>query len=144
VRVEQANGAARVQPSRAGYLNAIQVYPFSDGALYQIYSAPGEITDVALEPGEQLVGSGPVAAGDTVRWIIGDTESGTGPAIGINASLEGRTKSIPASAFRFAGSSATTSSAVKRRGEPDSASVSVVAGWCLAENMKGSLSRPSS
>jgi P-type conjugative transfer protein TrbG len=78
-RVEQANGAARVQPSRAGYLNAIQVYPFSDGALYQIYSAPGEITDVALEPGEQLVGSGPVAAGDTVRWIIGDTESGTGP-----------------------------------------------------------------
>jgi P-type conjugative transfer protein TrbG len=79
-RVEQANGAARVQPSRAGYLNAIQVYPFSEGALYQIYAAPGEITDVALEPGEQLVGSGPVAAGDTVRWIIGDTESGTGPA----------------------------------------------------------------
>jgi P-type conjugative transfer protein TrbG/P-type conjugative transfer protein TrbL len=65
--------------TRAGYLNAIQVYPFSDGALYQIYSAPGEITDIALEPGEQLVGTGPVAAGDTVRWIIGDTESGTGP-----------------------------------------------------------------
>lgn len=38
------------------------------------------MTDIALEPGEQLVGSGPVAAGDTVRWIIGDTESGTGPA----------------------------------------------------------------
>ena len=31
-----------------------------------------------LQPGEQLVGSGPVAAGDTVRWIIGDTESGSG------------------------------------------------------------------
>ena len=29
-----------------------------------------------MQPGEQLVGSGPVAAGDTVRWIIGDTESG--------------------------------------------------------------------
>ncbi len=78
-RVDQANGAARIQPTRAGYLNAIQVYPFSDGALYQVYAAPGEITDIALEPGEQLVGSGPVAAGDTVRWIIGDTESGTGP-----------------------------------------------------------------
>src|SRR3546814_15857175 len=26
----------------------------------------------------QLVGPGPVAAGDTVRWIIGDTVSGTG------------------------------------------------------------------
>ncbi len=63
-RVDQANGAARIQPTRAGYLNAIQVYPFSDGALYQVYAAPGEVTDVALEPGEQLVGSGPVAAGD--------------------------------------------------------------------------------
>ena len=31
-----------------------------------------------LQEGEQLVGSGPVAAGDTVRWIIGDTESGAG------------------------------------------------------------------
>jgi type IV secretory pathway VirB9-like protein len=33
-----------------------------------------------LQEGEQLVGSGPVAAGDTVRWIIGDTESGTAVA----------------------------------------------------------------
>jgi len=78
IRVEQANGAARVQPTRAGYINAIQVYPFSEGALYQVYAAPGEITDIALEPSEQLVGTGPVAAGDTVRWIVGDTESGTG------------------------------------------------------------------
>ena len=77
-RVELANGAARVQPTRAGYINAIQVYPFTEGALYQVYAAPGEITDIALESGEQLVGAGPVAAGDTVRWIIGDTESGVG------------------------------------------------------------------
>jgi type IV secretion system protein TrbG len=77
-RIAAANEAARVQPTRAGYVNAIEVYPFTEGALYQLYAAPGEVTDVALEPGEQLVGSGPVAAGDTVRWIIGDTESGTG------------------------------------------------------------------
>jgi len=70
VRVDQANGAARVQPTRAGYINAVQVYPFSDGALYQLYAAPGEITDIALEAGEQLVGTGPVAAGDTVRWWL--------------------------------------------------------------------------
>ena len=75
-RVDLANAAARIQPSRSGYLNAVQVYPFAEGALYQVYSAPGEITDIALQQGEDLVGSGPVAAGDTVRWIIGDTESG--------------------------------------------------------------------
>lgn len=77
-RITQANEAARVQPVRNGFINAVQVYPFSSGALYQVYAAPGQVTDVALQPGEQLVGSGPVAAGDTVRWIIGDTESGTG------------------------------------------------------------------
>ena len=76
-RVDLANAAARVQPTRRGYLNAVQVYPFADGALYQVYAAPGQVTDIALQEGEQLVGSGPVAAGDTVRWIIGDTESGT-------------------------------------------------------------------
>ena len=76
-RVEQANGAARMQPTKAGYLNAIQVYPWSEGALYQVYAAPSQITDIALEPGEALAGTGPVAAGDTVRWIIGDTESGS-------------------------------------------------------------------
>jgi len=77
-RVAAANASARVQPTGAGYINAVQVYPFAEGALYQLYTAPGEVTDIALEPGEDLVGTGPVAAGDTVRWIIGDTESGAG------------------------------------------------------------------
>ncbi|MGR7997919.1 P-type conjugative transfer protein TrbG [Xanthobacter sp. ZOL 2024] len=77
-RVKQANAAARVQPVRNGFINSMQVYPFVEGALYQVYAAPGQVTDIALQLGEQLVGSGPVAAGDTVRWIIGDTESGAG------------------------------------------------------------------
>nr|WP_244613708.1 P-type conjugative transfer protein TrbG [Nitrobacter winogradskyi] len=77
-RIENANAAARVQPRREGYFNAIQIYPWSEGALYQVYAAPGQITDIALEPGESLTGAGPIAAGDTARWIIGDTESGSG------------------------------------------------------------------
>ncbi|TBN19634.1 P-type conjugative transfer protein TrbG [Agrobacterium cavarae] len=77
-RVENANAAARVEPRREGYYNAIQIYPWSEGALYQVYTAPGQITVIALEPGESLTGAGPIAAGDTARWIIGDTESGSG------------------------------------------------------------------
>lgn len=77
-RVGAANAAARVQPVRDGFLNAIQQYPWTDGALYQVYTAPGQVTDIALQEGEQPVGPGPVAAGDTVRWIIGDTVSGSG------------------------------------------------------------------
>ncbi|WFU58316.1 P-type conjugative transfer protein TrbG [Bradyrhizobium pachyrhizi] len=77
-RVETANSAARVEPRKRGYFNAAQIYAFSPGALYQVYAAPGQITDIALEEGEQLTGSGPIAAGDTVRWVVGDTESGNG------------------------------------------------------------------
>ncbi|MBY3260255.1 P-type conjugative transfer protein TrbG [Rhizobium laguerreae] len=83
-RVNQANAAARIQPVRNGFINSMQVYPFTQGALYQVYTAVGQITDIALQPGEQLVGSGPVAAGDTVRWIIGDTQSGAGPTLQVH------------------------------------------------------------
>ncbi|MCP1931021.1 P-type conjugative transfer protein TrbG [Bradyrhizobium elkanii] len=84
VRVNQANAAARIQPVRDGFINSMQVYPFTEGALYQVYTAVGQITDIALQPGEQLVGSGPVAAGDTVRWIIGDTQSGSGATLQVH------------------------------------------------------------
>ncbi|WP_029907437.1 P-type conjugative transfer protein TrbG [Caulobacter sp. UNC358MFTsu5.1] len=76
-RVEAANRAATLEPSSAGYINAVQVYPWSDGALYRLYTAPERVSDVALEPGEQLTA---VSAGDTVRWVIGDTTSGVGEA----------------------------------------------------------------
>jgi type IV secretion system protein VirB9 len=78
--VGAANEAARVQPDQTGFVNAIQLYPFTKGALYQVYAKPGQVTDIALQPGERLVGPGPVAAGDTVRWMIGDTVSGTAAA----------------------------------------------------------------
>ena len=79
-RVGAAMEAARIQPQRTGFVNAIQVFPYTEGALYQVYAKPGQITDIALQEGEQLVGPGPVASGDTVRWMIGDTVSGVGAA----------------------------------------------------------------
>jgi type IV secretion system protein TrbG len=74
-RVADANADARIEPAKDGYINAIQVYPYTKGALYQVYAAVNQVTDVALEPGEKLVS---VSAGDTVRWIVGDTTSGEG------------------------------------------------------------------
>jgi type IV secretory pathway VirB9-like protein len=78
--VAVANAAARVQPRLEGFLGAMQRFSWSEGGLYQIYTAPGRVTDIVLEPGETLAGAGPIAAGDTARWIIGDTESGEGEA----------------------------------------------------------------
>lgn len=49
-RVNQANAAARVQPVRSGFINSMQVYPFVEGALYQVYAAPGQVTDIACSP----------------------------------------------------------------------------------------------
>jgi P-type conjugative transfer protein TrbG len=77
-RVAKANALARVQPRIETYANAAQVYVFSEGALYQVYASPGRVTDIVLQPEEKLAGTGPVAAGDTTRWVIGDTESGAG------------------------------------------------------------------
>ncbi|WEE77597.1 P-type conjugative transfer protein TrbG [Comamonas testosteroni] len=85
LRVTRANAEARIAPTREGYVNAIQVWPFTDGALYQIYAAVGRVTVVALQPGEELV---TVAAGDTVRWIVGDTSSGSGDALRVNVMIK--------------------------------------------------------
>ena len=74
-----------MEPLKSAYLNAIQVYPFSPGALYQVYTSPGRITDVALEPGEELRD---VSSPDTVRWIIGDTESGEGSQRAIHIAIK--------------------------------------------------------
>ena len=75
--VAAANVAATQEPKASGFANAIQVYPFAQGSLYRLYASPGRVTDIALQPGEALVA---VAAGDTARWVIGDTTSGSGEA----------------------------------------------------------------
>jgi len=73
--IASANAAARIEPSRDGYINAMQVFPWREGALYRIYAAPENVTTIALQAGETLMD---VSAGDTVRWVIGDTASGDG------------------------------------------------------------------
>ena len=80
-RVAIANEAARKEPAKGGYINAIQVYPFTPGALYRLYAAPEQVSDIALEPGEKLIA---VSAGDTVRWIVGDTSSGSGEQVQVH------------------------------------------------------------
>lgn len=75
--VASANRDALLEPSAAGFVNAVQVYPWSEGAVYRLFTAPDLVSDIALQPGEALVS---VAAGDTARWVIGDTTSGAGAA----------------------------------------------------------------
>jgi len=73
--VRSATRNATIEPAASGFVSGAQVYSFNDGTIYQVYTAPGLVTDIILQPGETLVA---VASGDTARWVIGDTTSGSG------------------------------------------------------------------
>lgn len=73
--VRSATRSATIEPAATGFVSGAQVYPFSEGTIFQVYAAPGLVTDIMLQPGENLVA---VASGDTARWVIGDTTSGSG------------------------------------------------------------------
>ncbi|SNS99353.1 type IV secretion system protein VirB9 [Sphingomonas laterariae] len=74
-RVLSANREALREPLATRFTNARQVYAWSDGATYRLFALPERISDIALEPAEKLIS---VAAGDTARWMVGDTVSGDG------------------------------------------------------------------
>lgn len=76
--VAAATEAARVSPRPAGWQGATQLFVYAPGGLYQVYAAVGQVTDIVLQAGETLSDTGAVAAGDTVRWVIGEASSGTG------------------------------------------------------------------
>jgi type IV secretion system protein VirB9 len=63
-----ANLKASQAPDRSDYFNAIVQYAYEPGTLYQVYAQPMRITDIALEPGEKILGQ--PASGDVVRWLL--------------------------------------------------------------------------
>jgi len=73
--VTRATTAATLEPLPTSFVDATAVFAFTEGAVYHVYTAPERVTDIVLQPGEQL---GSVAAGDTARWVVGDTTSGVG------------------------------------------------------------------
>lgn len=77
-RVEAANRAATREPNAQTFANAVQIHPWAEGAVYRLYTAPTRVSEIALQQGETVIS---VAAGDTARWIIGDTTSGEGATL---------------------------------------------------------------
>lgn len=75
----RAANAEALAPSRAdGFVNAAQVFSFEQSRVYEVWTAPMRITALTLEPGERIINK---AAGDTERWMIGDTTSGEGATL---------------------------------------------------------------
>lgn len=73
--IDEANAKAASDPIEEGFYNSVQVYDYAPGILFQVYAAPMKLTAVQFAPGEEVVS---VAIGDSVRWVVGQTTSGTG------------------------------------------------------------------
>lgn len=73
--VQSANRSARDYPRAGAYVNAALYYDFEPGRLYTVNTSPRFLTAISLRPGEKLVSK---AAGDTVRWVLGETVQGSG------------------------------------------------------------------
>ncbi|WP_292045744.1 MULTISPECIES: TrbG/VirB9 family P-type conjugative transfer protein [unclassified Brevundimonas] len=73
--IAQANRSARAASSADGFVGGVQVFGWSEGRVYEVWTAPLRVTTLTLAPGETVTAK---AAGDTVRWQIGESQSGAG------------------------------------------------------------------
>lgn len=67
--------AANTEAAARSRSASVAIMPYAESAHFELVTAPGQISEITLEPGEHLQS---IAAGDTARWIISDTLSGTG------------------------------------------------------------------
>ena len=73
--VTAANAQARAYATPDAYINAVLYYDYEAGRIYTLQTSPRFLTAVLLRPGEKLIAK---AAGDTVRWVLGETVQGSG------------------------------------------------------------------
>ena len=73
--IAAANTAARLPSRDDGFVGGVQLFAWSPGRVFEVWTAPLRVTTLTLAPGENLVAK---AAGDTIRWQIGEAMSGDG------------------------------------------------------------------
>jgi len=71
--------------SATSSLTSTREFSFNEGSVYLVQTSPQRITDLALEPGEQLMS---VSAGDTTRWIVDEARSGAGKALQVHVLIK--------------------------------------------------------
>jgi type IV secretion system protein VirB9 len=75
--VAVANNSSLSRPTSGAYVNSTLYYDYEPGRLYTLNTSPRFLTAITLRPGEKLISK---AAGDTVRWVLGETVEGAGAA----------------------------------------------------------------
>jgi type IV secretion system protein VirB9 len=75
--IAEANLQARAASQADAFEGGVQMFVYRPGRIFEVWSAPYRVTTLTLAPGETVISK---AAGDTVRWQIGETTSGSGAA----------------------------------------------------------------
>lgn len=73
--IVDANLEARTASRSDRFEGGVQVFVWSPGRVYEVWTAPLRVSTISLAPGEALLSK---AAGDTVRWQLGEVRSGGG------------------------------------------------------------------
>jgi type IV secretion system protein VirB9 len=73
--IAAANRSARATSSAEAFQGGVQRFAWEEGRVYEVWTAPLRVTVLTLAPGETVTAK---AAGDTVRWQIGESQSGGG------------------------------------------------------------------
>lgn len=73
--IAAANAGARAASRSDDFVGGVQVFAWSPGRVFEVWTAPLRVTTLTLAPGEAILSK---AAGDTVRWQIGEATSGSG------------------------------------------------------------------
>jgi type IV secretion system protein TrbG len=71
--IAEANQEARTASRSDRFEGGVQVFGWAPGRIYEVWTAPLRVTSLTLAPGEALLSK---AAGDTVRWQLGEVRSG--------------------------------------------------------------------
>lgn len=74
--ISLANAQARETSRSDAFVGGMQIFSYAPGRVFEVWTAPLRVTTLTLGPGETVTAK---AAGDTVRWQIGETTSGSGP-----------------------------------------------------------------
>jgi len=73
--IRAANAEALASSEEASFLNGVHVFAYEPGRIFEVWTSPLRVTVISLRQGERLTS---MVAGDTVRWQIAETTSGTG------------------------------------------------------------------
>ena len=76
--IRAANEEALAPSREASFLNGVQVFAYEPGRIFEVWASPLRVTVISLRQGERLTS---MVAGDTVRWQIAETTSGSGASV---------------------------------------------------------------